>query len=167
MLRRSSLIIAVFLACPCPLVAQRRHAVPSRRVIPVCSNPTDAEKLIGFDIKFFVPKDTEVFHARDVDYVAWAINFGPATNHAQFQAFSGLNVGNGEPSREDIAASRKFTRRYWTHNRRGGVDSRGTLKNGKFWRNFGMFGEVIWYYNVPADAAAYFDRILDTACFLN
>ena len=167
MLHRSALIIVVVLACACPLVAQRRRAVPSRRVIPVCSIPTDAEKLVGFDIKFSVLRDTEVIHARDIDFVAWAIDFGPATNPVQLKAFSGLNVGNGEPSREDIAASRKFTRRYWTHNRRGGADSRGALKNGRLWRTFGMFGEVVWYYNVPADAAAYFDRILDTACFIN
>jgi hypothetical protein len=30
-----------------------------------------------------------------------------------------------------------------------------------------MFVEVVWYYNVPTDAAAYFDRILDTACFID
>jgi len=148
-------------------VAQRRPAAPSRRVIPVCSNPTDAEKLTGFDIKFLVSKDTKVIHARDIDFLAWAINFGSTTNPVQLKAFSGLHVGTGEPSREDIAASRKYTRRYWTHNQRGGVDSRGTFKNGRFWRYFGRFGEVIWYYNVPADAAAYFDRILDTACLVD
>jgi hypothetical protein len=148
-------------------MSQHRRAVSGRRVIPVCSTPSDAQKLVGFEIKFLVPKDTEIIHGGDIDFVAWAIDFRAANTARQLSSFKGLNVGNGEPERYEISASRKLTRRYWTHNKRGGVDSRGTLKNGRLWRNFGMFGEVVWYYDVPADAAAYFDRILDTACFLN
>jgi hypothetical protein len=154
-------------ACASPVAAQRRRAAPGRRVIPVCSRPAEGQKLVGFKIKFFVPKDAVVLHGRDIDYLAWGINFGPATPAVQLKAFSGMNVGYGEISREYLRASRKFTRRYWTHDKLSGVDGRGTLKHGRLWRTFGMFGETVWYYNVPADAAAYFDHILDTACFLD
>jgi hypothetical protein len=167
MLTRLSLIAIVICSCSSQLAAQRRHAISSARVIPVCSKPSDTEKIVGFDIKFIVPKDTEIIHGGDIDFVAWAINFRAANKSPQLAAFKGLNVGNGEPERADIDASRKLTRRYWSHNKHRGADSRGTLKNGNFWRNFGMFGEVIWYHNVPADAVAYFDRIIDTACFPN
>jgi hypothetical protein len=137
------------------------------RVIPVCPKATEAEKLVGFQIKLVLPKDTVVYQGHDVDYTYWSINFGQGKTRFQLLGFNGLNVGNGEPDRDDKAASRKFNHRYWRHNKVGGVDSSGTLKNGTLWRNFGMSGEVIWYHNVPADAAAYFDRIIDRACFLN
>ena len=104
---------------------------------------------------------------RDIDYVAWAINFGPPTNSIQLTAFSGLNVGNGEPSRDQIAGSQKLSRRFWSHGERRGVDSRGMFKNGKLWRTFGMFGEVVWYHKVPADVAAQMDRVIDSACFVD
>ena len=32
---------------------------------------------------------------------------------------------------------------------------------------FGMFGEVVWYHEVPAAVAAQLDRVFDTACFLD
>ena len=159
MLLKTTVSAFVMLACSCLLMAQRR-------VIPVCPRPSDTEKLIGFEIKFIVPKDTVVAQGSDTDYVAWGIQFSGETKRFPLQGFQGNRVGNGEPSRDTIAASPKFTRRYWVaHNKRGGVDSPGTLKNGKFWRNFGMTGENVWYYDVPADAAAFFDRIFGTACF--
>ena len=167
MLLKNTLIIVFVFTWAAPLAAQRHRVMGGRRVIAICSLAAEDQKLVGFEIKFLVSKDTQVINYREVDYIAWAINFGSAKDTIALKGFSGLNVGNGEVSREHIAASRRFTRRYWTHNKQGGVDGRGTLKNGRFWRTFGMFGETVWYHNVPADAAAYFDRILDTACFLN
>ena len=161
------LSILIIVACTIPVAAQTRRKARGSRIIPVCPIPTDTEKLVGFDIKFIVPKDTNVHESRDIDYVAWAINLGPQTNPMQLTAFSGLNVGNGEPSREHIAESLKLSRRYWSHGDKRGVDSRGTFKNGKLWRIFGMFGEVVWYHKVSAETAAQLDRVLDTACFVD
>ena len=149
------------------VVASIASVFGQRRVIPVCPKPTDAEKLIGFEIKFVVPKDLETKQGYDTDYAYWTIVFGNGQKRFKLLGFKGYEVGNGEPERDDIAASRKFTRRYWAHEKRRGADSSGTFKNGNRWRNFGMFGEVIWYHDVPADAAAYFDRLIATACFLN
>lgn len=167
MARKTPLVILIIVACTCSLAAQTRSKTQGSRIVPVCAKPADGEKLVGFDIKFIVPKDTEVHEGRDIDYVAWAINFGPPTNPVQITAFSGLNVGNGEPSRDQIANSLKLSRRYWSHGERRGVDLSGTFKNGTLWRMFGMFGEVVWYYKVPADVAAQMDRVLDTACFVD
>lgn len=160
MLLKTSLTVIVIVACAGSIFGQSR-------VIPVCPKPTDAEKLIGFEIKFVVPKDLETKQGNDIDYEYWGIVFGSEKDHSQLLAFKGLNVGNGEPSRDEITTSRKLTRRYWRHNKRRGTDSSGTFKNGKRWRNFGQFGEVIWYHNVSADAAAYFDSLIATACFVN
>jgi hypothetical protein len=135
--------------------------------IAICYQPPANQKLVGFNIKLSVPNDMSVNVSQDVDYEVYRILFGSGNNGFQLSGFSGLNVGNGEVTRFYLDGSRKFTRRYWRHDKRHGVDARGTLKNGRFWRYFGMFGETLSYYNVPADAAAYFDRILDSACFLN
>jgi hypothetical protein len=138
-----------------------------RHVLPTCPKLTDADQLVGWEIKLVVPKDTAVNRGRDVDYSYWSINFGNDKDRYQLKSFTGLNVGNGEPDRDDVARSRKHIRRYWSHNKLRGADSSGTFKNGKRWRNFGIFGEVIWYYNVSADAAAYFDRLIATACVVD
>jgi len=114
-----------------------------------------------------LPKDAVFKQVRDIDYEAWGIGFGSPTNRIELTGYSGLNVGNGEVPREYLTASRKFSRRIWAHNKQRGVDAHGTLKNGRFWRYFGMFGETLGYFNVPVEAAAYFDRVLDSVCFLN
>lgn len=160
MIVKTALTIVVAFICVGSVFGQRR-------VIPVCPKLTDSDQLIGWEIKLVVPKDAVVNHGRDVDYSYWSIAFGHDKDRYQLNGFSGLNVGNGEPEREDIARSRKLTRHYWTHNKLRGADSSGTFKNGKRWRSFGTFGEVIWYHNIPADAAAYFDRLIATACFVN
>ena len=149
------------------VLASVGSVLAQRSVIPMCPKPADAEKLVGFQIKLVVPKDTVFKKVRDIDYEAWGIPFGAPTNRIELTGYSGLNVGNGEVTRFYLDGSRKFSRRYWRHNKQGGIDGRGTLKNGRFWRYFGMFGETLSYYNVPAHAASYFDRILDSACFLN
>ena len=147
------------------ILVQAWSVFAQRRVIPVCPKPTEAEKLVGFQIKLRVPKDTVVDQGSDIDYSYWSIVFSREMAGFKLLSFSGLNVGNGEPLRGQVAASRRVSRRYWAHGNERGVDTSGTFKNGKRWRNFGTFGEVIWYYNVPADVAAYFDRLLETVCF--
>jgi len=149
------------------LIVSAWSAFGQRRVLPVCPKLTEAEKLVGFEIKVIVPKDTKVNEGRDVDYAYWSIAFGEGKARSTLKGFSGLNVGNGEPMHSDVVASKRFERQYWAHNKVRGVDSRGTFKNEMRWRNFGTFGEVIWYFNIPAEAAAYFDRLLETTCFVN
>lgn len=159
------LLKATFIAVV--IVAGTGAVYGQRRIIPVCPTASDAERLVGFEIKLLIPKETTVEQGHNGDYVYWRINFGQDKGHFRLSGFSGLQAFSGEPSRENIKASRKFIRRYWVHNKQRGVDARGTFKNGKLWRNFGMFGDVVSYYNVSADAAAYFDRLITTACFIN
>jgi hypothetical protein len=149
------------------IVASVWSVFGQRRVVPVCPKLADGDKLVGFQIKLIVPMDTVIAQGHDVDYSYWSIAFGEGKMRTELTGMSGFNVGNGEPMRDEVAASRRFERHYWAHNKQRGVDSKGTFKNGKRWRNFGMFGEVIWYFNAPVEAAAYFDRLLETACFID
>jgi hypothetical protein len=48
-----------------------------------------------------------------------------------------------------------------------GVDAKGKLANGNYWRYLGQYGESVRYYDVPVEAAAYFDGLLNKACFLD
>jgi hypothetical protein len=160
MLLKTLLFIVICFVCSGSVLGQRR-------VIPVCPKLTDDEQLVGWQIKLVVPKDATVNYGRDFDYSYWTINFGDDKDRYELRGFSGLQTYYGEPSRTDIKASRKFTRRYWVHKKLRGVDARGTFKNGKLWRQFGLFGEVVSYHKVSAESAAYFDRLIATACFVN
>ena len=60
-----------------------------------------------------------------------------------------------------LAASTAVTLRSWKRNDFAGVDARGTLRNGNRWRYFYQCGESVKYYDVPAQATAFFDRIID------
>jgi hypothetical protein len=61
-----------------------------------------------------------------------------------------------------LSASSEVNQRTWRFKDLDGVDAKGKLANGNYWRFFGMFGESIQYYNVPSEAAAYFDRLIDS-----
>jgi len=64
-----------------------------------------------------------------------------------------------------LAASVDVTRRVWRFADLEGVDAKGKLANGNYWRHTGHSGESISYYDIGSNAAAYFDRIIDHACF--
>lgn len=47
------------------------------------------------------------------------------------------------------------------------VDIRGRKTDGTYWRFLGTYGERIQYTDVPKEAAEYFDKVLDAACYLS
>jgi hypothetical protein len=62
-----------------------------------------------------------------------------------------------------LAESATITRRTWKWREFEGADVRGELRNGNRWRYFARCGDFLLYFDVPAKAAAYFDRIVDGA----
>jgi hypothetical protein len=44
------------------------------------------------------------------------------------------------------------------------IDARGRTTNGKYWRSLGSHNETISYFDVPPQAAARFDKVLDHIC---
>jgi hypothetical protein len=64
-----------------------------------------------------------------------------------------------------LAESTAVTRRTWKRGDFGGLDVKGELGNGNHWRYFSQCGESLAYYDAPADAAAFFDRLIEGVYF--
>ena len=60
-----------------------------------------------------------------------------------------------------LPESTALTVRTWKGGDLGGVDVKGKLRNGNHWRYFCQCGISLTYYDVPAKAASYFDRVVD------
>lgn len=71
----------------------------------------------------------------------------------------------GEVPADWVAASTSVKRRSLPSDGRNGIDATGTLSNGQRWRYASVCGEALRYYDVPADVANYFDRIIDGVYF--
>lgn len=137
------------------------------RLIPACSESAETSKMIGYGtLRFTLPKDAVVREIKDVDHWRYEIGFGDEKSRVWLIGFNGPNVGDGNVSRDVLSASLKYTRRTWAFENYKVLDTKGKLRNGRYWREFGRFGEVIVYRNAPAEAAAYFDSIIDTVCFI-
>jgi hypothetical protein len=59
-----------------------------------------------------------------------------------------------------LDASTAITLRRWKRGDLGGLDVKGKLRNGNHWRYFCRCGVSLRYYDVPAGAAAFFDRVI-------
>ena len=64
-----------------------------------------------------------------------------------------------------LTKSTDVTQRTWKRGDVSGIDTKGKLANGNLWRYFGQGNELIRYEDVPAEAAAFFDGLLDKVCF--
>ena len=67
-----------------------------------------------------------------------------------------------------IESSKSYTETKWAFadaRLGGGVDVKGQLKNGNYWRFFGTVGQTAVYEDVSKQAADYFDSIIDNICY--
>jgi hypothetical protein len=101
----------------------------------------------------------------DVDYVLYSVRFGKTDEWLQI--WSGVNVGNHGDAYEDWLVDSSNSERTINGNS-WGIDSRGVFQDGTRWRsaNFAVGQEYVRYKRVTAEAAAYFDAIIDSACLL-
>jgi hypothetical protein len=104
------------------------------------------------------------------DVVFWGENVGYTVQKKSYQLnetyeILGPMATSGKVPDDWLAASKSIVRRSWKRNEFGGVDVKGELRNGNRWRYFYQCGESMKYYDVPADAAAFFDRLIDSAYF--
>lgn len=134
-------------------------------VIPVCNESKNAKKNIGNRYMLSLPKGAIVKTGNDIDYSAYSIGFGKRKNRVWLTGIFGPMATTGMVPKDLISSSVKVTQRTWKQGKVDVVDAKGMLGNGKYWRYFGQVGESIKYENVSAEAAAYFDSILDTICY--
>ena len=155
------LCIALLLCASSTVVAQNQYSLSA------CDSSSKSGKLLGDGFKLKLPKGAIVKKGRDVDYSDYAIGFGPKNNRVWLSGIYGPVATSGKAPDNWLSASAEVSQRTWKFAELEGVDAKGKLKNGNYWRYFGMFGESIRYYDVPKEAAAYFDGIIDNVCFLD
>lgn len=131
-----------------------------------CESSANTKDMLGLTLKLKVDKDAIVRKGHDVDYTYYDVGFGENNKRAWLKGIYGVNATSGQVPREWLSASPESKVRTWKFAELQGVDAKGKLANGNYWRYFGMFGESIYYYNVPPDAAAYFDHVIDTMCVM-
>ena len=136
------------------------QAAPSAKFLP------EIGKQFGYVIRFSLPRRNRVRKDSDVDYVLYWARFGKTDQW--LQVWSGVNVGSSGDAHEDwLVDSSNYSERRISGSS-WGIDSRGVFKDGTRWRsaNFAIGQEYVRYKGATAEAAAYFDDIIDSACLL-
>jgi hypothetical protein len=149
---RTLLFATVFIAS-----AQNQYSIPA------CTS-RDGKNLVGDRLRLQLPKGAIVKKGRDVDYSDYAIGFG-TKSRTWLEGIYGPMATSGEVPDNWLSASSEVSRTTWTSGNARGIDWKGKLPNGNHWRYFGRIGESVKYYDVPSDAASYFDSILNGVCF--
>lgn len=155
------ILCTVFLCTSSSMVAQNQY------FLPACDSSSKSGKLVGNRFKLKLPKGATLKKGRDIDYSDYAIGFGPKKKRVWLSGIYGPVATSGKVEADWLSASAEVSQRTWKFADLEGTDAKGKLKNGNYWRYFGMYGESISYYDVPSDAAAYFDSIIDNLCFLD
>jgi len=132
--------------------------------VPAC-NFHKSKKFVGDRLRLPLPKGAKVKKGRDIDYEDYYIGFEKKKNRVWLSGIFGPNASGGEVSKDWLSSSSQVTQRTWKFGEDKGIDAKGKLANGNFWRYLGRYGEEFRYYNVPKDAAEYFDGIIENLCY--
>ena len=145
------------------LYASTPAAARSQYPVPTCGK-SKREKIVGDRLKLPLPRGAVVKRITDADYSAYSIGFGAKQDRAWLSGVHGPLVSGEKAPEAWLSSSAEVSQRVWRHRKYEGIDARGKLTNGNYWRYFGQYGEVIQYYDVSAEAAAYFDSLIDKVC---
>jgi hypothetical protein len=101
----------------------------------------------------------------DVDYVAR--NYSILVGRKKYSVLYGAGPmwGGGEPRDELVWKSVQFEQRNYEVGTVDLIDAQGTMPDGTRWRQLGEWGASASYENVPPEAAATLDKLLDSACW--
>lgn len=153
------LINFVLLICGCvPALAQSEYSIPA-------CNISKSQKFVGDRLTLPLPKGAKVKRGRDIDYADYYIGFGKKKNRVWLSGIFGPTATSGEVSEDWLSSSSDIIQRTWKSAEDKGVDVIGKLANGNYWRYVGRNGESFKYYDVPKDAAEYFDGIIGNLCY--
>jgi len=134
-------------------------------VAPSCP-PSVTDKNPGFSLRLAPPAEASVSKGYDVDYGYFSIGYGPKKQRVWLTgAGDGGLATLGVPPEEWLLNSREFSVRAFRSGIREGLDIRGQSKDGTYWRHVGVILiESMSYDGVSAEAAAFFDKLIDSAC---
>jgi hypothetical protein len=135
-------------------------------LIPVCAPKNTNISPVGYELKFLLPKDSQLKKSKDIDYQLYFVTFAQGT--APLQLWWGPLVQPGKMVSDLILGSADFEDRS-IRSKDGktlGFDTRGKLLDGMHWRAAGFAGlsGAAIYDAVSQEAAKAYDRIIDSAC---
>ena len=140
------------------IVAQEKYTISP------CNLPA-SNKFVGDRLILVLPKHSIVKKGQDVDYSNYFVGFGKKNNRVWLSGIFGPTATSGHVSDKQLSSSKNVLQKTWKFGEIEGTDTKGELPNGNFWRYFGQYGESIEYYDVSAEAAAYFDNLIDKVCY--
>jgi hypothetical protein len=115
-------------------------------------------------VRFYLPRFATVRKIVDVDYWEYYVRYGPEEDNGWLHLMFGTHVGGHAP-REAANSSIKWAITRWgCQGPDGGTDWKGLGPEDRRWRHIYLPFGFATYEDVPASAAAYFDKILDTMC---
>ena len=132
--------------------------------LPRCRNVSDERSpLIGGGLKVRLPGNRYRGPVSGDHDTHWFIDF---SEDYSLHIVSGPNWHSGLPLGSWLDESTRFEHRGWVSGDLQGLDVSGETSNGKKWRWVGaMVSDAVSYHDVPAEAAGFFDAVIDTACF--
>jgi|GEM_PF-4827401 len=131
--------------------------------IPACSNSAK-DKFLGDRLRIQIPQGSIVKRGGDVDYSDYRMGFGKKTRRSWLYGISGPHATSGIVPKDWVSSSSNLFERKSTVDNTEIIDTKGTLPNGNHWRFVGVLGEKLSYHDVPPEAAAYFDNVMDSIC---
>ena len=159
----SQILVAItLLLCTCALAGGQ-----AEYSLVACASSAKAKKMLGGRFKLHVSKESILKRGHDVDYSDYAIGFGAKKNRVWLEGIFGPHATSGKVPDAWLSASSEVSQKKWKFADLEGVDVKGKLPNGNYWRYLGMMGESIKYYDVAFDAAAYFDGVINGICVLD
>jgi hypothetical protein len=155
---RILLLSLLILGSSVQLLGQEKHTIET------CADPFQAKHYLGEQYILLIPKGTRVHHGSDIDYSSYSVGYAVQKKTYRLSGMYGAMTLAYVP--EDLLTkSTEVTQRPWKRGDLNGIDTKGKLANGNLWRYFGQGNELIRYEDVPAEAAAFFDGLLDKVCF--
>ena len=139
-------------------------AAATEWLIPPCSGVKAGGKRVGYSLRLPVPKGATLRKGRDIDYTSFSIGYGPAEGRVWLSGIEGPMASLGVPAEEWLLKATEFAERSYRSADAVGVDMRGRLADGTYWRYVGRLGESVSYGGASQEAAAFFDKILDGVC---
>lgn len=141
----------------------------SRPDYPVCSNADLSNRAPGWGGVFQIPLSRALKtspEVLDVDY--WSRKLKLKSKSSEVQAFQGRGPlwGGGNPDDELVWRSTQYAETTYDLGGRLLTDAKGSLTNGKCWREIGVFSESLGYSDVDCDLVQPLDELLDRTCLV-
>lgn len=133
-------------------------------IISACKH-SKTQNFVGNRLRLPLPNGAIVKKGGDIDYENYFIGYGDKKHRVWLSGIFGPNATSGEVPKEWINSSTDLVQRTWKSGGDKGIDAEGKLTNGNYWRFLGRNGEAIIYYDVPGEAADYFNNIIKNVCY--